>query len=84
MSLGQPGDPIFIMWVEMREKNGKYYIILRQEDSTTKPVAQFVSSSELEAENVGKAMAKQNRCFMKRTSGGIETPELPTTPNAEG
>tara|TARA_Y100000310_G_scaffold103589_1_gene101966 strand:+ start:51 stop:269 length:219 start_codon:yes stop_codon:yes gene_type:complete len=72
------------MWVELRYKSGKYYVILRQEDSTSKPVAQFVSALELEAENVGKAMAKQNRCFMKRTSGGVETPELPQQPETEG
>jgi hypothetical protein len=72
------------MWVEMRFKSGKYYILLRNDDSPVKPVAQFVSTSELEAENVGKAMAKQNRCFMKRTSGGLEIPELPQTPETEG
>ena len=34
------------MYIEVREKTGKYYVIIRHEDSKEKPVAQFVSSDK--------------------------------------
>ena len=67
------------MYVEVREKKGKYFVILRHEDSKEKPTAHFVSTNKNEANNVGKQFAKQNKCMIRFTSGGIETPELPNT-----
>ena len=71
------------MYVELREKNGKYYVLFRHEDSTEKSVAQFVSSVKHESENVASQYAKQNKCLVRYTSGGIETPELPQPPTGE-
>ena len=75
------------MYVEVREKKGKYFVILRHEDSKEKPTAHFVSTNKNEANNVAKQFAKQNKCLIRWTSGEIETPELPTQPDfphAEG
>ena len=81
------------MYIEVREKGSKYYVILRgedlyrHEDSTGKQRAHFVSTSKDEAGNVAKQFAKQNKCLIRWTSGGIETPELPPQPDfphAEG
>ena len=72
------------MYIEVREKDAKYYVILRHEDSQEKPMAHFASSSKEEATNVGKQFAKQNKCLIRYTSGGIETPALPTPPMTEG
>ena len=72
------------MYIEVREKNAKYYVIVRHEDSVEKPMAHFASSSKEEATNVGRQFAKQHKCMIRYTSGGIETPELPTPPQAEG
>ena len=81
------------MYIEVREKSGKYYVILRgedlyrHEDSTGKQRAHFVSINKNEANNVAKQFAKQNKCLIRFTSGGNETPELPTQPDfphAEG
>ena len=72
------------MYVELRENDAKYYVIIRHEDSKEKPVAQFVSSVKFEAFNVARQYAKQNKCLLRHTSGGIETPELPTQPVGEG
>ena len=47
-------------------------------------MAHFASSSKEEATNVGKQFAKQNKCLIRYTSGGIETPALPTPPLTEG
>ena len=66
------------MYVELREKDGKYYVLFRHEDSKEKPVAQFVSSVKFEAYNVARQYAKQNKCMVQYTSGNIETPEFPT------
>ena len=71
------------MYVELREKNGKYYVLFRHEDSKEKAVAQFVSSVKHESENVARQFAKQNKCLVRYTSGGIETPELPQPPTGE-
>ena len=72
------------MYIEVREKNAKYYVIVRHEDSVEKPMAHFASSSKEEAAIVGRQFAKQHKCLIRYTSGGIETPELPTPPQAEG
>ena len=74
------------MYVELREKNKKYYVLFRDddEDSKSKPVAQFVSGSEVESYNIAKQYAKQNKCLIRVTEGGEETPELPTQPVGEG
>ena len=74
------------MYVELREKNKKYYVLFRDddEDSKSKPVAQFVSVSEVESYNIAKQYAKQNKCLIRVTEGGAETPELPTQPVGEG
>ena len=81
------------MYVEVRKKNAKYYVILRgedlyrHEDSKGKQFAHFVSTNRDEVSNVAKQFAKQNKCLIRWTSGGIETPELPSPPDfphAEG
>ena len=75
-----------MMYVELREKNKKYYVLFRDddEDSKSKPVAQFVSANQVESYNIAKQYAKQNKCLIRVTEGGIETPELPTQPMGEG
>ena len=74
-----------MMYVELREKDKKYYVLFRDdEDSKSKSVAQFVSSSEVESYNIAKQYAKQNKCLIRVTEGGAETPELPTQPIGEG
>ena len=74
-----------MMYVELREKNKKYYVLFRHddEDSKSKPVAQFVSNSKFESYNIAKQYAKQNKCLLRVTEGGVETPELPTQPIGE-
>ena len=73
------------MYIELREKAGKHYVMLRHDDEQEdKPVAQFVSTNQVEAYNVAKQYAKQNKCLIRATKGGIETPELPTQPVGEG
>jgi len=71
------------MYVELREKDKKYYVLFRHEDSKEKSVAQFVSLSKFEAYNVARQYAKQNKCLLRHTSGGTETPELPQPPTGE-
>jgi len=71
------------MYIEVREKSGKYYVLLRHEDAKDKPVAQFATGDKAQAENVARQYAKQNRCMIRFTSGGIETPELPPQPAGE-
>ena len=71
------------MYIELREKSGKHYVMLRHDGSTEKPVAQFMSSNPVEAYNVAKQYAKQNKCLIRATKGGIETPELPPQPAGE-
>ena len=75
-----------MMYVELREKNKKYYVLFRDddEDSKSKPVAQFVSANQVESYNIARQYAKQNKCLIRVTEGGIETPELPTQPMGEG
>ena len=74
-----------MMYVELRGKDKKYYVLFRDdEDSKSKSVAQFVSSSEVESYNIAKQYAKQNKCLIRVTEGGEETPELPTQPIGEG
>ena len=74
-----------MMYVELREKNKKYYVLFRDdEDSKTKSVAQFVSTNEVESYNVAKQYAKQNKCLIRVTEGGLEPPELPKQPMGEG
>ena len=74
------------MYIEVREKDAKYYVIIRHEDGdgVMKGAAQFASTSKEEATNVGRQFAKQHKCLIRYTSGGIEIPELPTPPQAEG
>ena len=72
------------MYIEVREKNAKHWVLVRHEDTKQKGVAHFVSTSKEEATNVGRQFAKQNKCMMRFTSGGTETPELPTQPLTEG
>ena len=67
------------MYIEVREKNAKHWVLIRHEDSKEKPMAHFASNSKEEATNVGKQFAKQHKCLIRFTSGGIETPEIPTT-----
>ena len=62
------------MYIEVRQKSAKYFVIIRHEGSQEKPMAHFASSSKEEATNVGKQFAKQNKCMIRYTSGGIETP----------
>ena len=73
-----------MMYVELREKDKKYYVLFRDdEDTKSKSVAQFVSASEVESYNIAKQYAKQNKCLIRVTEGGEETPELPTQPIGE-
>ena len=70
------------MYIELREKAGKFYVLLRHdEDPKEKPVAHFVSNSEVESYNVAKQFAKQNKCLIRVTEAqNLETPELPKPP----
>jgi len=69
------------MYIELREKAGKFYVLLRHEDSKEKPVAHFVSKSKVESYNVAKQYAKQNKCLIRVTDAeNLETPELPKPP----
>ena len=69
------------MYIELREKAGKFYVLLRHEDSKEKPVAHFVSISKVESYNVAKQYAKQNKCLIRVTEAqNLETPELPKPP----
>ena len=72
------------MYIEVREKDAKYFVLIRHDDPKQKGVAHFASRSKEEATNVGKQFAKQNKCMIRFTSGGVETPELPTQPLTEG
>ena len=69
------------MYIELREKGGKFYVLLRHEDSKEKAVAHFVSNSKVESYNVAKQFAKQNKCLIRVTEAqNLETPELPKPP----
>ena len=69
------------MYIELREKAGKFYVLLRHDDSKEKPVAHFVSKSKVESYNVAKQYAKQNKCLIRVTDAeNLETPELPKPP----
>ena len=69
------------MYIELREKAGKFYVLLRHEDSKEKAVAHFVSNSKVESYNVAKQFAKQNKCLIRVTEAqNLETPELPKPP----
>ena len=69
------------MYIELREKAGKFYVLIRHEDSKEKAVAHFVSNSEVESYNVAKQFAKQNKCLIRVTEAqNLETPELPKPP----
>ena len=69
------------MYIELREKAGKFYVLLRHEDSKEKPVAHFVSKNKVESYNVAKQYAKQNKCLIRVTEAqNLETPELPKPP----
>ena len=69
------------MYIELREKAGKFYVLLRHEDSKEKAVAHFVSNNEVESYNVAKQFAKQNKCLIRVTEAqNLETPELPKSP----
>ena len=72
------------MYIELREKNGKHYVMIRHDDSMAKPVAQFVSTNPVEAYNVAKQYAIQNKCLIRATKGGTEIPESPPQPAGEG
>ena len=68
------------MYIELREKAGKFYVLLRHGEEE-KPVAHFVSNSEVESYNVAKQFAKQNKCLIRVTEAqNQETPELPKPP----
>ena len=69
------------MYIELREKAGKFYVLLRHDDSKEKPVAHFVSKSKVESYNVAKQYAKQNKCLIRVTDAeNLDTPELPKPP----
>ena len=67
------------MYIEVRKKDAKYWVLIRHDDPKHKGVAQFASRSKEEATNVGRQFAKQHKCLIRFTTGGIETPEIPTT-----
>ena len=84
MSQSGPESSFFIiMYIEIREKNSTYYVIFKHDGEKGKPLAQFASKDRSEAENVAKAYAKQNRCMIRHTSGGIDTPDMPQPPTGE-
>ena len=69
------------MYIELREKAGKFYVLLRHEDSKEKAVAHFVSKSKVESYNVAKQYAKPTKCLIRVTDAqNLETPELPKPP----
>ena len=73
------------MYIEVREKSGKHYVMIRHDDSSDKPHAQFVSTNPVEAYNVAKQYAIQNKCLIRATKGGTEIPESPPPqPAGEG
>jgi hypothetical protein len=72
------------MYIELREKSGKHYVMIRHDDSSDKPHAQFVSTNPVEAYNVAKQYAIQNKCLIRATKGGTEIPESPPQPAGEG
>ena len=68
------------MYIELREKAGKFYVLIRHGEEE-KPVAHFVSNSKVESYNVAKQYAKQNKCLIRVTEAqNLETPELPKPP----
>ena len=71
------------MYIEVREKSGKYYVMIRHDDTEMKAVAQFASGDKAQAENVARQYARQNKCMIRFTSGGTETPEMPQPPTGE-
>ena len=73
------------MYIEVRNRSGKHYVIIHQVDSKVnagKAVAQFVGT-EVEAKNVAKQFARQLSCLIKYTSGGAEIPSTPPDGYAE-
>jgi len=72
------------VYIEVREKSGKHYVMIRHDDSSDKPHAQFVSTNPVEAYNVAKQYAIQNKCLIRATIGGTEIPESPPQPVGEG
>ena len=66
------------MYIEVRHRSGKHYVIIHQSDSKVnagKVVAQFVGT-ENEAKNVAKQYARQLSCLIKYTKGG----DIPSSP----
>ena len=73
------------MYIEVRYRSGKHYVIIHQSDSKVnagKVVAQF-AGSEVEAKNVAKQYARQLSCLIKYTKGGAEIPSSPPDGYAE-
>ena len=66
------------MYIEVRHRSGKHYVIIHQSDSKVnagKVVAQF-AGNEVEAKNVAKQYARQLSCLIKYTKGG----DIPSSP----
>ena len=73
------------MYIEVRYRSGKHYVIIHQGGSKVnagKTVAQFVGT-EAEAKNVAKQFARQLSCLIKYTKGGAEIPSSPPDGYAE-
>lgn len=73
------------MYIEVRHRSGKHYVIIHQGGSKVnagKAVAQFVGN-EVEAKNVAKQFARQLGCLIKYTKGGAEIPSTPPDGYAE-
>jgi len=66
------------MYIEVRHRSGKHYVIIHQSDSKVnagKVIAQF-AGNEVEAKNVAKQYARQLSCLIKYTKGG----DIPSSP----
>ena len=66
------------MYIEVRYRTGKHYVIIHQSDSKVnagKVIAQF-AGNEVEAKNVAKQYARQLSCLIKYTKGG----DIPSSP----
>ena len=53
--------------IEMREQEGKYFVLLLTTDEDTKPKYCFHTSNKTQAENVAKQFAKQHKCLIRYT-----------------
>ena len=76
--------------IEMREREGIYFVFLLTTDIDTKPKYCFHSSNKVQAENVARQFAKQHRCLIRYTldtkvfSDTLTPDDDPSPAEAEG